>query len=146
MRRFFEDLVSIAVLVGTEAWFLHGYFSGNAEFEPAIAFIAALGVIIAKEPVRAHFSSSNENTSHDKDLFTQFLNVFPPERTTRFYREQNFGDSFQRSSISPLNEFVETWDSVEKEFIDNSLEEKRKALYAVAFELASEISGLTVPV
>jgi hypothetical protein len=145
MRKFVEDLVAVAVLVGTEAWFLHGYFSGSPEFEPAIAFIAALGVVVAKEPVRTHFSSSNTNTSHDKNLFDQFLHVFPPESTTRFFREQNFGDSFQRSNIAPLNEFLETWESVEKEFIDKSLEEKRKALYAAALELASEISGRTVP-
>lgn len=145
MRKLIEDLVAIAVLLGTEAWFLQGYFAGVPEFEPGIAFMTALGVVLAKDAVRVRFSSNSANTSHDKDLFAQFLKDFPPEKTTRFFREHNFGDSFQRSNIVPLNTFVETWESVEKEFLDKSLEEKRKALYSVAFQFASEIACRTVP-
>ena len=145
MRKFMEDFLAIAVLVGTEAWFLHGYFAGSPDFEPAIGFIAALGVVLAKEPVRAHLSSRTPNTSHDRELFSSFLNAFPPDKTTRFFRAQDFGDSFQKSNIGSLYEFVETWESVEKEFLDKTLEGKRKALYTAASELASEIAGRTVP-
>jgi hypothetical protein len=148
MRRFIEDIVAIAILVFTEAWFLHGYFSGNPEFEPAIGFIAALGAMLAKDPVRAHFSPKTDKEpcrNHDKELFGRFLEVFPPDKTIRFLKDQNFGDSFHRSSVVPLYAFVETWDSVEKEFLDKTLEKKRRSLYAAASQLATEISRRTAP-
>lgn len=145
MRKFIEDFVAVTALIATEAWFLKGYFAGAPEFEPAIAFIVALGAILGKEPVRAHFSATITTAGHDKELFSSFLNVLPPERTSRFYREQNFGDSFDRANVSPLFEFVETWNSVEKEFLDEPLEKKRRAFYTVAEKFTSEIVGRTVP-
>lgn len=145
MRKFIEDLFAIAMLIGTEAWFLKGYYAGQSDFEPALAFVASLGVLLAKDPIRAHFKPADGNTNHDQQLFQSFLNVLPPNQTTRFFKEHDFGDSFLKSDVAPLYAFVETWDSVEKEFLDKELESKRNSLYALASELASEIAGRTVP-
>lgn len=146
MRKFIEDLFALALLIGAEAWFLKGYFAGQPDFEPALAFLAALGVILAKEPVRAHFARSPESASvHDQALLRAFLEALPPNQTTRFFKEQDFGASFPRAAVTPLHDFVAAWGSVDKEFLDGELEQKRKALYAFASDLASEIAARTVP-
>jgi hypothetical protein len=145
MRLFIENLFAIAALVGTEAWFLKGYFAGQPDFEPAIAFIAALGVLLAKEPLKAHFRSSGGARLHDQHLFQAFLKTFPTEPTIRFLKDHDYGGAFDKQAIAPLNEFVNTWDSVENEFLDPEVEKQRKALFSLAFKLASEITRRTVP-
>lgn len=146
MRKFVEDFFAVAFLVGTEAWFLKGYFSGQPDFEPGLAFLAALGAILAKDPLRARFASPQEGSSaHDKALFQSFLSALPPNQTTRFFKEHDFGGSFPKSEVAPLYSFVSTWDSVDKEFLDEDLEKKKKALYSFASELSNEIAGRTVP-
>lgn len=127
MRLFIENLFAVAVLVGTEAWFLNGYFTGQPDFEPAIAFVAALGVLLAKEPLKNHFKSSGGSRLHDQQLFQAFLHVLPPEPTIRFLKDHNFGDSFETQIIKPLHDFVYTWDSVEKEFLDADVEKQKNS-------------------
>lgn len=146
MRKFIEDFFAVALLVGTEAWFLNGYFAGQPDFEPGLAFLGALGVILVKEPIRAHVSPKrNTNSAHDKALFQSFLHLLPPSQTTRFFKEHDFGGPFSKYNITPLYIFVETWNSVDKEFLDLDLEEKRKKLYSSASQLATEIARRTVP-
>jgi hypothetical protein len=146
MRKFVEDFFAVAFLVGSEAWFLKGYFAGQPDFEPGLAFLAALGAILAKDPIRARFASSQEgSSSHDKALFQSFLSALPPNQTTSFFKEHDFGGSFQKSAVAPLYAFVSTWGSVDNEFLDEDLEKKKKALYSFASELSSEIACRTVP-
>ena len=147
MRKFVEDFFAVAFLVGSEAWFLKGYFVGQPDFEPGLAFLAALGAILAKDPIRAHFASSSPEGSspHDKALFQSFLSALPPNQTTSFFKEHDFGGSFQKSAVVPLHAFVSTWSSVDKEFLDEDLEKKKKALYTFASELSGEIACRTVP-
>lgn len=147
MRKFIEDLFALAALVGTEAWFLNGYFANQPEFEPALAFLAALGFVLAKYPLRARLVAPEKSASaHDKELFRAFTDLLPPNQTTRFFKEHDFGGSFSRSDVAALYSFVKTWDSVDKEFLDEELEAKRKVIYSLASELANEIAGRTVPV
>ena len=114
MRKTLEDLFAITILVGTEAWFLKGYFAGQAEFEAGLAFLAALGGVILKDPIRAHFSPPQEDSSsHDKALFKLFLDALPPLQTTRFFKEHDFGGSFPKPAVAPLHAFVSTWGCVD---------------------------------
>jgi hypothetical protein len=145
LKQFLEDLFSVAALVGTEAWFLKGYFAGQPEFEPGIAFTVALGVVIAKDPIRARLSGKSSVLQHDQALFNELLRVLPTEPTIRTLKEHDFGGPLRRSSITPLYEFNTTWDSVENEFVDQELEQGRKELHAAASDLAMEIAGRTVP-
>lgn len=146
MRKFVEDFFAVVFLVGTEAWFLKGYFAGQPDFEPGLAFLAALGAILAKDPIRAHFASPQEGSStHDKALFQLFLSALPPNQTTSFFKEHDFGGSFPKSAVAPLYSFVSTWGSVDKEFLDEDLEKKKEALYSFASELSNEIACRTVP-
>ena len=145
MRLFIENLFAVLVLVGTEAWFLKGYFAGQPDFEPALAFVVALGVLLAKEPLKARFKSTESARSHDQKLFQAFLNALPAEPTIRFLKDHDFGGSFDKKAIKPLNDFVYTWESVEKEFLDTKVEKQKKILFSLASKLASEIAGRTVP-
>ena len=145
MRLFIENLFAVSALVGTEAWFLKGFFAGQPDFEPALAFVAALGVLLAKEPLKARFKSTGGARSHDQQLFQSFLNALPTEPTIRFLKDHDFGGSFDKQSIKPLNDFVYTWESVEKEFLDTEVEKQKKILFSLASKLASEIAGRTVP-
>jgi hypothetical protein len=147
MRHFVETAFSLAAVVGAEAWFLQGYFAGKPEFEPALVFVAALGVALLREPIRATLATKRlAPNAHDCALFAEFLSILPTEPTIRTLREQDFGDSFRKKSIDPLFDFVHVWQSVEKEFVDSSLEKERKTVYASAWKLAQEIAGRTVPV
>jgi hypothetical protein len=147
MRKLLENFFTVAALVGTEAWFLKGYFSNQPDFEPALAFIAALGAALAKDPIRARFVSSEEPASvHDKELFRSFTNLLLPNETSKFFKEHDFGGPFPKSEVAPLYSFVNSWGSVDKEFLDEKLELKRKAIYALAGELVNEIGSRTVPI
>jgi hypothetical protein len=55
-------------------------------------------------------------SDHDKALFAEFQREVAAEPTLRLFKVPDFDDSFRRSDLRPLNTFVETWDSVEKEF------------------------------
>lgn len=146
MRQFLENLFSVAAIVGTEAWFLEGYFASRPEFEPAIAFVAAVGFLLAKGPFKSRFLTNTSSRSHDQTLFQEFLRAFPTSPTIHLLRNHDFGDSFSKDAIAPLFEFDATWGSVEKEFLDKTLEKKRKAFFALARELTIEFAQRTVPV
>ena len=133
-------------LILFEAWFLKGYFSGDPEFEPAIGFIFTLGALFTKDKIKEHFGLSSDSGNHDLDLFDVFQHVFPAEPTLRLLKETDFGASFRKESIQPLYRFVETWDSVETEFLNKKLEKEKKALYKAAKELANEFVTRTAPV
>ena len=134
------------MLVLFEAWFLSGYFSGAPEFEPLIGFVAALGALFTKDKIKEHFGFSDNTSEHDRILFEEFQLIFPAEPTLRLLKETDFGSSFRKKDIQPLYDFVDTWDSVEKEFLNAKLEKARKALYDTANELADEFVTRTVPI
>lgn len=144
-KQFLENLFAVAVLVGTEAWFLRGYFAGQPEFESGIAFIAALGVVLAKDPIRLRLSNRGAVLEHDRKLFNDLLRTLPVDPTICSLKDHDFGGPLRRSSIQPLFEFDTTWDNVEKEFIDQELEQDRKKLLAAAKKLSLEIATRTVP-
>jgi hypothetical protein len=145
MRLTLENIVALGVLLLTEAWFLSGYFVGKPEFEPFIAFATALGVFFAKESLKAKFSGG-DISDHDQELFKEFQRVLPVEPTIRLLKEQNFGDSFSGDAIQSLINFVDCWDTVDREFLNRALEKKRKVLYEEASALSSAFALRTAPV
>ena len=60
--------------------------------------------------------------SHDQQLFQELQTTFGFEPAIRQLRDHDFGGPFQRKSLQPLYDFVETWDQPEKEFIDKDLQ------------------------
>ncbi len=117
MRATVENIIVVLSLILFEAWFLSGYFSGNPEYEPAIGFLVSLGALLGKDKIKEKFGLSGEKNNHDLALFEGFQQVFPVEPTLRLLKETDFGNSFPKSSIQPLYDFVDTWDTVEKEYL-----------------------------
>ena len=146
MRLTLENVIIILSLILTEAWFLNSYLSGSPDFEPAIAFIFALGALFTKDRIKEHFGYFDYAAQHDLKLFNEFQHVFPAEPTLRLLKTTDFGNSFRGTDIQPLYNFVETWDSVEKEFLNNKLEKEKKDLYKEADDLAIEFCKRTVPI
>lgn len=146
MRLTVENFFLILALLLFEAWFLKGYFSGSPEFEPAIGFIVSLGALFTKDKVKEHFGLSSESGSHDISLFEEFQRVFPAEPTLRLLKETDFGSSIRKADIQPLYDFVERWDSIDKEFLNKKIEKEKKALYESAKDLANEFVTRTVPI
>ncbi|MDP0589489.1 MAG: hypothetical protein QS748_10000 [Candidatus Endonucleobacter bathymodioli] len=146
MRLSIESIILLLTLFLTEAWFLNGYFSGQPDFGPAIAFLVALGAMFTKDKIKKKLGFSDEVLSHDIELFEAFQRAFPVDPTLRLLKEKDFENSFYQNSIQPLYNFVETWDSVEKEFLNKKLEKERKSLYVKAKDLAMEFAKHTVPV
>jgi hypothetical protein len=89
---------------------------------------------------------SPPRSDHDKTLFAEFQRDVAAEPTLRLFKVPDFDSSFRRADVRPLNTFVETWNSIEKEFRDSKLEAAKKRLYASAERLATEIARLTSPV
>jgi hypothetical protein len=146
MKFTLENVITVVALILTEAWFLKGYFSGAPEFEPGIAFLLTIGVIFVKDPIKGKIGIGSKASRHDQELFRAFLKALPYEPTISFLKEHDFGDAFRRSYSSPLFDFVATWESVEKEFLNRGIEKRKKILFQEAKKLASEIAIRTVPV
>lgn len=146
MRPSVENLALLILAFLAEAWFLHGYFAGAPEFEPAIAFIGAIAAIFTKDAVKARFGLNDTATDHDRELFKRFQRVLPADPVIRFIKEHDFGDAFLKARIEPLIEFYTTWDTVETEFLDSKIQAKKKLLHSAAEKLSNEIVKGTVPV
>lgn len=84
--------------------------------------------------------------THDQKLFEEFQAILPFSPSIEMLRNHDFGNSFLRVAVQPLFNFVETWDSVDKEFIDKELEQHRRQLFDAACQMSSEICKRTVPV
>lgn len=146
MRFTIENIVIVLSLMLFEAWFLKGYFSGAPEYEPVIGIFVTLGALFTKDKLKGYFGVPASVGTHDLELFTEFQNTFPSEPTIRLLKETDFGASFRKEEIQPLYDFVEKWGSVEKEFLNKSLEKQKKILYAEAKILAAEFGGRTTPI
>lgn len=115
-----------------------GKVGDESEMGTAAAAVAATAAAsqLRKPPPR----------KHDVLLFEELQDVLPFEPTVRLIRDHDFGSSFSRAAVQPLFDFVETWDSPEREFIDGDLQAKLTDLYQAAAKLSEEIVTLAVPI
>lgn len=66
----------------------------------------------------------------DRELFHIFLTDFPSgSRSTRLLREHDFGNSYHEGNTREIDNFVDSWDTAEREFLDAELEAKRRELW-----------------
>lgn len=146
MRLNVENILTVAVLLLAEAWFLQGVFAGNPSWEASLAFVTALAAFFAKDYVKERLNIAQPARVHDRALFESFLAQFPVEPALNMLKDYDFGNAFRHSQIRPLFHFADTWGDVDKEFLDASLEKKRKALFEAAKQLSMEFAKRTVPV
>jgi hypothetical protein len=145
MRPTLENFFALALLLGAGAWFLQGAFAGKPEFEPGLAFVVALAAIFAKEPIKKHFGWGQDASQHDRDLFAQFQALVPADPAIKFVKLQDFGDSFVKARVDPLIDFVETWNSVNTEFLEPRIQEHKQTFYRAADEFVTELARRTTP-
>ena len=146
MRLSIENILTVTILMLAEAWFLHGVFAGKPRWDASLAFLGALAACFAKDYVKDRLNVGQPAREHDRRLFEAFLTEFPVEPTFNMLKDYDFGNSFWSSQMRPLFTFADTWGDVDKEFLDGSLEKKRKALLEAAQELSMEFAKRTVPV
>lgn len=100
-------------------------------------------------PPQSQVDSHDRPPSHagpDRALFQEFLSSLPFEPTMRMVREQDFGAPFERLAVDPLFEFIHTWDSPEKFFLDAEWQAAFHQLYVELRKLADLITERTVPI
>lgn len=90
--------------------------------------------------------SVQEGPTHDQRLYEELKGILGFEPAIRLLRDHDFGGPFPRKAIQPLFDFYETWDSPEKEFVDEELQVGLAALYKAAGELSNHLIEKTVPI
>lgn len=71
----------------------------------------------------------------DKQLFLKFLEKLSSDsRSVNLMKEHDFGASYHDINTQELDNFLETWNTAEREFLDQELESKRKALWDKSHE------------
>ena len=146
MRISVENILTVALLMLAEAWFLHGVFAGKPSWDSSLAFVGAIAPLFAKDYVKERLNIAQPARAHDLALFESFLKDFPVEPTLNMLREYDFGNAFRSSQMKPLFHFSDAWGDVDKEFLDRALEKKRKVLLNAAQKLSMEFAMRTVPV
>lgn len=86
---------------------------------------------------RAKVNESAKIEDVDRRLFLRFLEEFPSDsRSVALFKEHDFGASYHDNNIQELDNFVNFWNTAEREFLDQELEVKRKALWDKCHEFA----------
>lgn len=127
--------VSVLAVLATGYWL--GQNFGPESIAAAIGSIAAY---LALDIRQARKGPSN----HDLELYSRIRELFSPGML-RFLKEFDFAASFDRDALDPVLEFVHSFDDSTQEFIDRSIEKKRRKLHQAAKELAVSYAQRTFP-
>lgn len=77
----------------------------------------------------------------DKQLFLKFLEEFSSDsRSVSLMKDHDFGVSYHNINTQELDNFVATWNTAERQFLNHELEEKRKALWDKSNEFFYELA------
>jgi hypothetical protein len=136
-QNFIIRLINIIALLAAVAWLV-----SSPGWEPAVAMLGALAVLVGLE--YKEFSQRN-NASVDRKLFEQFLELLPSNGAIEFVSTFDFGGIFFHDRLENLRTFRATWDNPEHEFLNRTLESKRKEFYQAVDDFMSHISANTFP-
>ncbi len=134
-RNFIIRLINIVALLAAVAWLV-----SSPGWEPAVAVLGSLAVLVGLE--YQEFSRRNSD-SVDRKLFKQFLGLLPSDGVIAFVSTFDFGGIFFHDRLENLRTFRATWDNPEHEFLDRTLESKRKEFYQAVDEFMSQIGANT---
>lgn len=82
----------------------------------------------------------------DKELFKQFLEVFPSgSRSAYLLETHDFGNSFSLEWLRDLDKFVDEWNCPERSFINPDLDILRKELWSKCHEFSWLIAKKSAP-
>lgn len=142
----------LLVVVLIAEWRLSGLKDNlSKDLEPLITFLGALATYLGAEFWIARRDSTikvtdNKKTPNPNDLklYEDMISLFS-ERVMKFYKEHDFGGSFDKKYLDPLFEFVDGWDNAHREFVDLNLEKFRIEFAEAAKKLSYSITKNTTP-
>lgn len=143
-------ILLIAVLIAE--WRLSA-LQGNIskDLEPLITFLGALATylgaefwIAKKDGMLKDGENKKAPNPNDLKLYEDVISLFS-ERVMKFYKEHDFGGSFDKKYLDPLFEFVDGWDNAHREFVDSNLEKLRIEFAESAKNLSYSIVKNTTP-
>jgi hypothetical protein len=91
-------------------------------------------------------SGGGEISAHDVELYEKYKSLFVENGVAKFYRQHDFLGSLQEDYWRPLSHYLDSWDSVEHEFVNKELNKAHKNVYSRALKLGSTIAKYTVPI
>lgn len=145
-------LILLIVLLSAE-WRLFGLQDNlSKDLEPLITFLGALATYLGAEfwiakkgsELKDHDFKKKTHNPNDMQLYKDLIALFS-EGVMKFYKEHDFGGSFDRKYLAPLFEFVDCWDNAHREFVDPALEKFRMEFAESAKNLARSIVKNTTP-
>lgn len=142
-------LTALLGVLATEAWLLWNPTGWELKWDALAGFFGALLALFVLErkdhPTPATSTSTVSVTSTDIAVFEKLLALLDPNHVISFLRDHDFGGSFSREDIAPLNTFVAVGINPDSEFIDPALEKERKILLGSANKLGLAIAKNTAP-
>ncbi|MBT3039206.1 MAG: hypothetical protein KME37_09760 [Candidatus Thiodiazotropha sp. (ex Codakia orbicularis)] len=91
-------------------------------------------------------NNTSNISQHDIDLYEEYKSLFITNGVAKFYRQHDFLGAFQEDLWKPLSHYVDTWDTVEYEFVDKELDALHRKVYKSAYSLGTTIAGNTIPI
>ncbi len=134
-QSFIIKLINIVALLAAVAWLV-----SSPNWEPAVAVLGFLAVLAGLEYKEL---SQKTGDSVDRKLFEEFLELLPSDGVIVFVSTFDFGGIFFHDRLKNLRTFRATWDNPEHEFLDRTLETKRKEFYQAVNEFMSHIVANT---
>lgn len=145
-------LVLLIAVLSAE-WRLFGLKDNlSKDLEPLITFLGALASYLGTEfwiakkggELKGHDIEKKTPNPNDVQLYKDLIALFSAG-VMKFYKEHDFGESFDRKCLEPLFEFVDGWDNAHREFVDPALEKLRLDFSESAQNLSSSIVKNTTP-
>ena len=106
--------------------------------------IAAIGYFWDK--VRALFSRGGKRSQHDIDLYKRYRELIVDSGVADFYRGHDFLGAFESAYWSPFSRYVDSWGTIDHEFIDPRLNKAHREVHERALELGRTIAKNTGPI
>jgi hypothetical protein len=133
-RRIAQLIAAVAFLVSLAWIYRHpAWESVTAGLSALVAFV---GLLIEQ--------NIYNNKKSDRRLFEQFKRVLPSDGSVAFIDTLSMAaGSFHPANLDDLDNFADTWNDAEHEFLDRKLERKRKHLLKLIKEYRLLVGGNT---
>ncbi|MBI6575931.1 hypothetical protein YA0001_09855 [Pseudomonas viridiflava] len=117
------------------------YWVGFALIVAALLHNVLYRYFVYKEKQVSLAVASDRGNTHDRALFDKFLEDFPSgSDSVTMLRHHDFANSFNINTLMNLDKFVDEWDTVEREFLNDELEEMRGKLWGRCREFNYKLS------
>lgn len=106
--------------------------------------IAAIGYFWDK--AGAWLGVIGKPNQHDIELYEKYKKLIVDSGVAEFYRSHDFLGAFDNAYWTPFSYYLDTWGTVNHEFVNSQLNRRHKKVYEKALELGSAIAKNTVSI